>query len=125
MLAYLDALIAALLARDPDEIARLLAHPLVPILTADALAEARRLATGHAADSPWCLIQLRRRTAELLSQCPGVVDVEIETAEETAPMHSPERPRGVPAWVPRSSRPHRPTNRNTAPYSQMEFPLSA
>ena len=40
MLAYLDALIAALAARDTAEIDRLLAHPLARILSPEALADA-------------------------------------------------------------------------------------
>ena len=40
MLAYLDALLAALAARDITEIDRLLAHPLARILSPDALSDA-------------------------------------------------------------------------------------
>src|ERR1035437_5237069 len=71
MLPYLDALLAALAARDTSEIDRLLAHPLARILSPDALAdttaERRAAGTGGPSVTPLRLRQLRYRTAQLLS----------------------------------------------------------
>src|ERR1039457_1767075 len=70
MLAYLDALLAALAARDISEIDRLFAHPLARILSPDALADAtaerRAAAAGTPSVAPLRLLQLRYRTAQLL-----------------------------------------------------------
>ena len=112
MLAYLDALIAALAARDVTEIDRLLAHPLARILSADALADAtaerRAAATDEPSVTPLRLLQLRYRTAQLLGNQVPADAPELEDA--------PERRRNVPspAWSER---------RTTA--RQMELPLSA
>ena len=61
MLAYLDALLAALAARDTLEIDRLLAHPLARILSPDALADAtaerRAAGTGAPSVAPLRLLQ--------------------------------------------------------------------
>jgi hypothetical protein len=120
MLAYLDALLAALAARDTSEIDRLLAHPLARILSpdarADAMAERRAAATGDPAVTPLNVLQLRYRTAQLLGGAARAgkipaLDAVVECAD------SPERPRHVPAapaWAER-----RPAVR------QMELPLSA
>lgn len=71
MLAYLDALLAALAARDTAEIDRLLAHPFVRILSPDAIndatAERRAAAAGTPSVAPLRLFQLRYRTAQLLA----------------------------------------------------------
>jgi len=115
MLAYLDALIAALAARDTEEIDRLLAHPLARILSAharaDATAERRAAGTGAPSVAPLQLLQLRYRTAQLLAD-PIVAD----TAEE--PIEPVDRPRHAPpapAW----------SERRATMRQQMELPLSA
>jgi hypothetical protein len=117
MLAYLDALLAALAARDISEIDRLLAHPLAKILSpdarADAAAERRAAAAGSPAVSPLRLLQLRHRTAQLLGEHAA------HSAAEPAP-HAENRrpvpqPSPAPAWP----------DRRTAARYQMELPLSA
>ncbi len=113
MLAYLDALIAALAARDTTEIDRLLAHPLARILSTDALADAtaerRAAGTGTASVAPLRLLQLRYRIAQLLG----------DRVTADAPEHdeAADRRRAAPeksAWSDRR-----------APARQMELPLSA
>ena len=52
MLAYLDALIAALAARDIAETERLLAHPLARILSPEALADATAERRAAVTDQP-------------------------------------------------------------------------
>jgi hypothetical protein len=110
MLAYLDALIAALAARDIAETDRLLAHPLARILSQDALADAtaerRAAGTDTPAGTPLRLLQLRYRTAQLLSE-----HVMADAPEAAA---LAEQKRGS-AWAER-----RPGARH-----QMELPLSA
>jgi hypothetical protein len=66
MLAYLDALIAAVTARDVEDIARLLAHPLARVLTREARAEASAYAAGTATGTPIRLLQLQHQTVQLL-----------------------------------------------------------
>jgi hypothetical protein len=113
MLAYLDALIAALAARSTTEIDRLLTHPLARILSPDALADAsaERWAaeSGAPAGTPLRLLQLRYRTAQLLGQRAG--------SDALPPEATESRRTGPPpaAWNER-----RPSARN-----QMELPLSA
>ncbi|MFI5233079.1 MAG: hypothetical protein ACHQSE_11290 [Gemmatimonadales bacterium] len=116
MLAYLDALIAALAARDIAETDRLLAHPLARILSpealADATAERRAAGTDEPAGTPLHLLQLRYRTAQLLNDAKGNADAP-ESAEA-----APDRKRPItatPAWL--DSRP--------SVRQQMELPLSA
>ncbi len=114
MLAYLDALLAALAARDTSEIDRLLAHPLARILSPDALADAtaerRAAATGSPSVTPLRLLQLRYRTDQLLGSRINADAPEVP--ESTArPRHAPP----ISAWADR-----RAPGRN-----QMELPLSA
>jgi hypothetical protein len=113
MLAYLDALIAALAARDIAETDRLLAHPLARILSpdarADATAERRAAGTDTPAGTPLRLLQLRYRTAQLLGEAVNADAPEAETTERKRPAAS------APAWAER---------RSTARV-QMELPLSA
>lgn len=71
MLAYLDALIAAVSALDSAEIHRLLAHPLRCILTRDARCEAETTAAGRPRGVPLRLLQLRHQTAYLLGEHAG------------------------------------------------------
>ena len=112
MLAYLDALLAALAARDTAEIDRLLAHPLARILSPDALADAtaerRAAGLGTPSVAPLRLLQLRYRTAQLLSE-----RVAADAAEYAEPAQQ-QRP-AVPAWAERRSNVRH----------QMELPLSA
>ena len=112
MLAYLDALIAALAARDTSEIDRLLAHPLARILSPDALADAtaerRAAGTGLTSVTPLRLLQLRYRTAQLLGD--RVTADAPERDETERRRHAPDKA----AWSER-----RP------PARQMELPLSA
>jgi hypothetical protein len=107
MLAYLDALIAALAERDIAEAERLLAHPLARLLPDDVRDEARAIsALDRAAPAaPLRAMQLRRQTAELLRDAPAAAD-------------SPESPEPVrSAPTPHDRRAHRP--------QQMELSLSA
>lgn len=105
MLAYLDALVAAVRARHTAEIERLLAHPLGRVLTRDARNEAQAAAIGTAAGVPLRLLQLRHQTGQLLA---GHAD-----ADE--PVEYLPRP---PVMVSAGSR-------RAAPLSQIELPLSA
>jgi hypothetical protein len=111
MLAYLDALLAALAARDIAEIDRLLAHPLARILSAEALEDAtiERRAAGSDMPSgtPLRLLQLRYRTAQLLNE-----RVMADAPEMTAPAAEQRR---RAAWA----------ERRPAARQQMELPLSA
>lgn len=66
MLAYLDALIAAVTAGDVETVARLLAHPLARVLTREARQEAQGYAAGTATGAPLRLLQLQHQTAQLL-----------------------------------------------------------
>ena len=111
MLAYLDALVAALAARDREEIHRLLAHPLARILTRDALADAQAAAqaaaSGEPNGAPLRLLQLRHQTAHLL----GESNAEVPGASE-----------GRQALPPSAARV---ADRRTSARHQMELPLSA
>jgi hypothetical protein len=71
MLAFLDTLIAALVARDVSTLGRLLAHPLMDALPDDVRDEARALADGQrtAAAAPLHAM----RYAHMLSHLLGVV----------------------------------------------------
>ena len=114
MLAYLDALLAALASRDTAEIDRLLAHPLVRILSPDALADVtaqRRAAAGSPPGAPLKVMQLRHRTAQLLGE-PVAADAPetAEVADATGRLHAAP----APAW----------SERRSVRY-QMELPLSA
>jgi hypothetical protein len=114
MLAYLDALLAALAARDITEIDRLLAHPLARILSpealADATAERRAAGLGMPSVAPLRLLQFRYRTVQLLGERATVADApEISEPVERRP--APQ----APAW----------SDRRAAARQQMELPLSA
>jgi hypothetical protein len=116
MLAYLDALLAALASRDIPEIDRLLAHPLARILSPDALAdvtaERRAAASGAGAVVPLCLMQLRHRTAQLLNEA---VAADAPEPEQLADPATRRRLAQSPAW----------SERRSATRHQMELPLSA
>ena len=115
MLAYLDALVAALAARDREEIDRLLAHPLARILTRDALADARTAAqaaaSGEPRGAPLRLLQLRHQTAHLL----GENSAELPGAAEGRQAFPPSAARAAA----------RAADRRTSARHQMELPLSA
>jgi hypothetical protein len=120
MLAYLDALLASLAARDVSEIDRLLTHPLARILSPDALADAtaerRAAGTGAPSAAPLRLFQLRYRTARLLAD---------HTAARST--KSPELPEqaGVADRLPYTPQ-DRASSEGCARFrSQMELPLSA
>ena len=115
MLAYLDALIAALAARDIAETDRLLAHPLARILSpealADATAERRAAGTDEPAGTPLHLLQLRYRTAQLLSDA----GVNADASETVSVVDRARAVAPVPAW----------SDRLPSIRHQMELPLSA
>lgn len=115
MLAYLDALIAALTIRDTAEVMRLLGHPLVRILPEDARAEARAFAAGgrDPLAAPLRVMRLRHQTAELLQDTPVVAD-RTEAPSQTE--RATER-------ATRTRPPER--TRRTGRLVQMELPLSA
>jgi hypothetical protein len=117
MLPYLDALLAALAARDTSEIDRLLAHPLARILSPDALAdttaERRAAGTGAPSVTPLRLLQLRYRTAQLLSD--HVVVDSPEPADPADPADHRRHAPQAPVW----------SDRRSAVRRQMELPLSA
>lgn len=108
MLAYLDALLAALTLRDGAEIERLLGHPLARTLPADVREEATAFAVGGCDPlaAPLKAMHLRHRTAELLLE-------EVPVADR------PEAGEPARAVVP----PPRPIR--AARHHQMELPLSA
>ena len=114
MLAYLDALLAALAARDTSEIDRLLAHPLARILSPDALADAtaerRAAGTGTPSVAPLRLLQLRYRTAQLLGE-----HAASRTTERAEPADLRRQAPQVPGW----------SGRHAAARHQTELPLSA
>ena len=112
MLAYLDALVAAMAAANPAEIARLLAHPLARTLTRDARVEAEHVAAAVTNAPPLRLLQLRHQTAQLLG----------EHADAAERVEAAVVPAVVPAIVPESA--SRPALRAPARH-QMELPLSA
>ena len=109
MLAYLDALVAALAARDTAEIERLLAHPLARTLTRDARADAQAAAAaaGEARGAPLRLLQLRHQTAQLLGES-------NEGVRGAADFHQ--------AFPPSAARV---VDRRAGARHQMELPLSA
>jgi hypothetical protein len=114
MLAYLDALIAALTERDAPEVARLLAHPLARTLPAEAVSEAeaavRAERDASAPAIPWRIplrvLQLRHRTAELLREEPPVADAPEAAAGFDAldALEATVEHRGLAPAAPRSTR---------------------
>lgn len=99
MLAFLEALRDALIARDSDAIRRLLAHPLAGILPDGVRAEADRILKGQSSPVvvPIATLQLFHQTAH----CLGVV----------------REARGVGADG------AKPGTRRRTPSAQMELPL--
>jgi hypothetical protein len=108
MLAYLDALVAAVSRHDRREIERLLAHPLARILTGEACREAQVAAGVSTSAVPLRLLQLRHQTAQLLG--------DRVTAAEAVEFHYAVSPFAPPA--PRAME-------RRVPARQMELPLSA
>ena len=120
MLAYLDALIAALSVRDAAEVARLLAHPLARILPETVRDEALAF-TSVGADplaAPLHTMRLRHQTAELLREGPVVADLAPEASRAAARDGIADGPR--PTAPPSAVAPRRPSR-----LVQMELPLSA
>lgn len=93
MLAYLEALRDALIARDGDAIRRLLAHPLAGALPDPVRSEAARILAGTmpAHSVPIAALQLYHQTAH----CLGVAREDRAVGRE-APR---ERPRRVAAQM--------------------------
>ncbi len=108
MLAYLDALVAAVSRHDTRDIERLLAHPLARILTGEACREAQVAAGDRTSAVPLRLLQLRHQTAQLLG--------DRVTAAETVEFRYAPPPLAPPSQRPMERR---------APARQMELPLSA
>lgn len=110
MLAYLDAMIAALSVRDHGEVAHLLAHPLARILSSAARAEVDAILDGtrDPLAAPLLVMQLRHQTAELLRDAPVIAD-RPEAAE--GPIVTRPQPREL--------------SRRSGRLVQMELPLSA
>lgn len=109
MLAYLDALLAALSIRDGADIDRLLAHPLARALPADVREEAVTFGSGmrDPLAAPLRTMQLRHRTAELLLE-------EVPVADRPEPAEPPLATLAPPRRPSRARR-----------HQQMELPLSA
>jgi len=123
VLAYLDALIAALTVRDHAEVERLLAHPLARILPEEAQREVQAFGSG-ACDplaAPLRVMQLRHTTAELLRDVPEVADREVAD-RAVAPAVAESAPRAAAAGdaALRAANTRRPPR-----LVQMELPLSA
>ncbi len=122
MIAYLDALLAALAVRDQPAIRRLLDHPLARILGTEARGEAESFATGDRDPlaAPLRVMQLRHQAVELLREAPVAADQPEEPLAGLAPIGSGHEVaardgHGAAATVTR--RPPR--------LVQMELPLSA
>jgi hypothetical protein len=112
MLAYLDALCDAMVARDLTRLRDLVNdHPLARLLPSAAMSEVRRFLAGrttvHAV--PMTMLRFRDQTARLLSEAPRT---EQAPSESSTVEH-------VPALVSRRAR----QGRRGA--NQMELPLSA
>lgn len=142
MLAYLDALLAALAARDTSETDRLLAHPLARILSADARADAtaerRAAGTGGPSVAPIHLLQLRYRTAQLLGEAATTGTAGADTITAAAATAAARAPAATAVDAAADSvvdsvaehRRHSPQatpwpDRRPATRHQMELPLSA
>jgi hypothetical protein len=105
VLAYLDALVAAISRQNRPEIERLLAHPLARILSREAHGEALSAAGSTAKPAvPLRLLQLRHQTAQLLGDRVAAAEANEFRAPLLPPARSVER---------------------HAPARQMELPLSA
>lgn len=87
MLAFLDALAAALIARDAERIRRLLAHPLARALPRGVRDEATAMAQGGHAHfgAPLRTLRLYHQTAHLLG-------VSADPATPREPVRRPVRP---------------------------------
>lgn len=109
MLAYLDSLCDAMVARDLTRMRNLVNdHPLARLLPSDAMSEVRRFLAGkttvHAV--PMAMLRFRDQTARLLSELPRT-----------------ELPSSEPGAVPRM--PASVGRRGRRGANQMELPLSA
>jgi hypothetical protein len=122
MLAYLDALIAAVAANDRDAMTRLLADPRARVLTRAVRHEVRARSAAvrrdtdglRALGAPLPLLQLRHQTAQLLDG---------RTDHEDPAEYRPQAPAEAPAPVRRApSAGGAPARRRSR---QIELPLSA
>jgi hypothetical protein len=85
MLAYLDSLCDAMVARDVGRLRALIDdHPMVRLLPAEATSEVRRFVAGKASVHavPLVMLRFRDQTARLLSERPRT---ELPAAESSAP----------------------------------------
>lgn len=103
MLAFLDSLCGALIARDADHIRRLLAHPLARALPAGVRDEAIAIAQGgrRGFAAPLQTLRLYHQTAHLLgvSADPATQGTRAPSARPAAERRQMELPLG-PAAVP-------------------------
>lgn len=91
MLTYLDSLCEAMAARDLPRLRHLLEdHPLVRLLPADALREARRFLARHPGRHavPLAMLQFRDQTARLLGERP---ERQATVEREALPRREPRR----------------------------------
>ena len=88
MLAFLESLCGALLARDPEAIRRLLAHPLVHALPRAVRDEARAVANGTARGyaAPLQAMHLYHQTAHLLGACADPATRRAEQQSQQPPV---------------------------------------
>lgn len=94
MLAYLESLCAALVARDTAGIQRLLRHPLVNALPGDVRDEAMTIARGGARTfvAPIHALRLYHQTAHLLGVSEDPASKARREAAEAAPADQIELP---------------------------------
>lgn len=87
MLAFLDSLCGALMARDGDRIRRLLAHPLAPALPSSVREEAVAIAAGNRQTyvAPLQALMLYHQTAHLLG---------VSADPAARPLTTEEAPKG-------------------------------
>ena len=99
MLAFLESLCGALLARDAEAIRRLLAHPLAHALPRAVRDEARTVANGTAwgYTAPLQAMHLYHQTAHLLGAC---ADPATRRGEVVGPTPSQPAPRGTQIELP-------------------------
>ena len=87
MLAFLESLCGALLARDAEAVRRLLAHPLARALPRAVRDEARNVANGSARgySAPLQAMHLYHQTAHLLGACADPATRRAEEQSQAGP----------------------------------------